>query len=520
MAIPEINDLFDAFYDRLELNISVPRFNNKREVKFSYPLIRGYVFANIHWSDQYNMLVYDVIEPEMNETLKNLYSLVSLGLQELIAIEYKGNQKNEQVRDFLDYNVKVILAQLGQKLSKQDYLKLMYYVFRDFLGLNEIEPLMRDPFIEDIECNGANNPIFITHRFFENMRTNLIFDHQKLTEFVEKLAQRCGRYISYAKPVLDGALPDGSRVNATYTSDVTTKGPSFTIRKFTKDPWTPTRLIEFNAATAEMYAYLWLAVEHKFNIMVIGETSSGKTTFLNTITFFIKPEARIVTIEDTRELNLPHENWLPSVQREGFTTGAHGVTYGEVTLFDLLKASLRQNPDYVIVGEVRGQEAYVLFQGMASGHPSMGTFHAGSVEMLLRRLESNPINLSPSLIQSLDIVVFAYKFTQGERNVRRIKNIFEIVKVLDEIGKAEYNIAFEWDPKTDSFSNLKSDFILKRIEKMTSYTLSDLKLELQRRTKLLNELVRNKVYNYKDFSKYIARYYADPQGVLKEFRIV
>ncbi|MEM4500425.1 MAG: type II/IV secretion system ATPase subunit [Candidatus Woesearchaeota archaeon] len=519
MAIPEVNDLYEAFFERPDFNIVIPSFESKRDVKFGYTLIRGYASVKIYWSDVYDILVYEVLEPELTPQLKNLYSLISIGLQELLSMEYVKSEKSDIVRDFLDYHVRMILAQLGQKVSKGDYVKLMYYIFRDFIGLNQVEPLMRDPFIEDIECNGADNAIYITHRFFENMRTNISFSYENLVEFVEKLAQRCGRYISYAKPILDGALPDGSRVNATYTSDVTTKGPSFSIRKFTKDPWTPTRLIQFNAATPEMYAYLWLAVEHKFNIMVIGETSSGKTTFLNSITFFIKPEARIVSIEDTRELNLPHENWLPAVQREGFTTGAHGVTYGEVTLFDLLKASFRQNPDYVIVGEARGPEAYVMFQGMASGHPSMGTFHAGSVEMLLRRLESNPINLSPAMIQSLDLVLLAYKFTKGEKNVRRIKTIYELIEVLDEIGKANYNISFEWDPKTDTYSDLKSDYLLKRIEKMSAYSLTDLKREIELRAELLRAMIERKIFHYLDFARVVARYYADPYSVLKEFGV-
>ncbi len=437
----------------------------------------------------------------------------------MISVAYVGNKKDEKIRDFLDSNVKAILAQLGEKLTKRDYLKLMYYIFRDFIGLNKIEPLMRDPLIEDIECNGANTPIYVVHRFFESLKTNIMFEFDDLVDFVEKLAQRCGRYISYAKPVLDGALPDGSRVNATYTSDVTTRGPTFTIRKFTKDPWTPTRLIAFGSASAEMYAYLWLAVEHKLNIMVIGETSAGKTTFLNSITFFIRPEARIVTIEDTRELNLPHENWLPAVQREGFTTGGHGQTYGEVTLFDLLKASFRQNPDYVIVGEVRGAEAYVLFQGMASGHPSMGTFHAGSVEMLLRRLESHPIDLAPALIQSLDLVVHSVRVLRGERSIRRIQAIYEIVRILEEIGKAEYKYAFKWDPKTDTFSSLQSEYVLERIDKITAKSKAELLNEIRRRKALLEKMVEKKIFNYIEFSKIVARYYADPESVLKEFEI-
>jgi len=194
-------------------------------------------------------------------------------------------------------------------------------------------------------------------------------------------------------------LPDGSRVNATYTKDITSKGPTFTIRKFTKKPWTPIQLVGFNTLSPEMLAYLWILVQYKMNLLITGGTASGKTTLLNAVAFFIPPEARVVSIEDTRELNLPRENWLPSVSRT--STGANEKN--DITLFTLLKSSFRQNPDYVIVGEVRGKEASVLFQGMASGHSSISTMHADSVDTLIKRLETPPIELSPTLVNVLDL---------------------------------------------------------------------------------------------------------------------
>ncbi|MCX6711501.1 MAG: type II/IV secretion system ATPase subunit, partial [Candidatus Woesearchaeota archaeon] len=198
----------------------------------------------------------------------------------------------------------------------------MYYIYRDFVGLNEIEPLLRDYFIEDIECNGVNTPIYIVHRKYKNLKTNIIYNDIKvLTDFVEKLAQKSGQYISYANPLLDAALPDGSRVNATYTQDISSRGPTFTIRKFTKEPWSPIKLMEFRTVSPELLAYIWLLIEHECNIMVIGGTGSGKTTLLNTLAFFIPPSSRVVSIEDTRELNILHENWLPSVTRSGIGMG-------------------------------------------------------------------------------------------------------------------------------------------------------------------------------------------------------
>ena len=185
-------------------------------------------------------------------------------------------------------------------ISDEDYKRIFYYLFRNFIGLNEVEPLIRDYFIEDIECNGINTPIYIVHRIFKNLKTNIQFNSiDRLSSFVEKLAQRCGKYISYASPIIDGSLPDGSRVNATYTQEITSKGPTFTIRKFTKVPWTPTQLISFNTLSPEMLAYLWLILQYKGSMLISGGTASGKTSMLNAIAFFIPPEARVVSIEDS-----------------------------------------------------------------------------------------------------------------------------------------------------------------------------------------------------------------------------
>ncbi|MFQ6056496.1 MAG: type II/IV secretion system ATPase subunit, partial [Methanosarcinales archaeon] len=252
--------------------------------------------------------------------------------------------------------------------------------------MNEIEPLMNDPYIEDISCDGTNVPLYIVHRKYGSLKTNIIYsDEKKLQEFIVKLAERCGRFISYAEPLLDGSLPDGSRIQASFSKDVTTKGPTFTIRKFVEEPLSPIDLIKNKTVNSEVLAYLWLAVESGSSILIGGGAATGKTTFLNALSMFIPPTAKIVSIEDTRELNLMHENWIPSVARVGFAKGI-----GEVTMFDLLKESFRQSPDYVIVGEVRGKEAYVMFQGMAAGFPALGTMHAGKVDDIIYRLETPP----------------------------------------------------------------------------------------------------------------------------------
>ncbi|MBI2581136.1 Flp pilus assembly complex ATPase component TadA [Candidatus Woesearchaeota archaeon] len=358
----------EFFIDLRPRFVKLPDISVKESINIRYPLLPPYAFAHIYWDNTAKELLYSVEEVLLTDTEKELLKLIQLGLEEMINISYAYASKSDLLIKYLEKNVQSILAELGAKVSRQSYLKIMYYIYRDFVGLNEIEPMMHDFYIEDIECNGVETPIYIVHRKYQNMRTNIVFPEMKrIVDFVEKLAQKTGRYVSFAKPLLDGSLPDGSRVNATYTSDVTTHGPTFTIRKFTKDPLTPVHLLGYQTASAEMFGFLWLAVENKFNIMAIGETASGKTTFLNSILQFVPPEARIVSIEDTRELNLAHENWIPAVARVGFgIPNILGKQYGEISLFDLLRETFRQNPDYVVVGEVRGKETYVLFQGMAS----------------------------------------------------------------------------------------------------------------------------------------------------------
>ncbi len=336
--------------------------------------------------------------------------------------------------------------------------------------------------------------------------------------FVEKLAQKCGKYVSYASPLLDGALPDGSRVNATYTTDITSRGPTFTIRKFTKEPWTPVKLMDFRTVSPEVLAYLWILIEHEANLIVIGGTGSGKTSFLNSLAFFIPPASRIVTIEDTRELNLLHENWLPSVARAGVGMATAEGKHGEVSLFDLLKESFRQRPDYVVVGEIRGKEAFVLFQGAASGHPCMSTMHAESVDTMIKRLETPPISLSPALVESLNVVCVMIQTKVKGKPVRRLKEVVEVISVPSE-GKPVLNTPFVRDPAKDIFYYKTDSRMLDRISREHGIPKQTLYAEWQRRTNLLMAIYRKKIFGFKEVHDIINKYYKTPKDVLRRFAI-
>jgi len=494
---------------------SLPRIEDKTKIDVRYALIPPYTYAHIHWDSKENELTYEVEEPILNEDEKKLLEMLEDGMRQAVNINVLVERTTEAMIDYINKTAELLIEELNLKVSTETYRKIFYYLFRDFVGLNEIEPLMKDYFIEDIECNGINTPVYIVHRIYRSIKTNIIFkDMGKLTSFVEKMAQRAGRYISYASPLLDGSLPDGSRVNATYTSDITSRGPTFSIRKFTKVPWTPTQLIAFNTLSPEMLAYFWLLIQYKSNILITGGTASGKTTLLNALAFFIPPESRVVSIEDTREINLARENWLPSVARTAIGVG----NVGEVDLFDLLRNSFRQNPDYVIVGEVRGKEAFVLFQGMASGHASISTMHADSVDTVIKRLETPPIELSPTLVNTLDVVAIMTHAIVNKNQTRKLRSVVEIVKVNPD-GIALTNTPFIWNPADDKFYFKKDSKVFEKIMERYGLSKEEITKEFELRTRLLYEMYRRRVFDFQKVQKEINDYYKNQEKILERYGI-
>jgi flagellar protein FlaI len=494
---------------------TLPKMLDKTKLDVRYGLIPPFSYAHIYWNETTKEVTYEVEEPLLTDSEKQIFKKLEEGFKEEINLDVVQEKSIVGVLDYLEKTLKSLISELNLKVESASYDKIVYYLFRDFIGLNEIEPIIRDYYIEDIECNGVNTPIYVVHRIYRNMRTNVIYKEvEELASFVEKLAQKCGRYISYANPLLDGTLPDGSRVNATYTKDITSRGPTFTIRKFTKVPWTPTQLVAMRTISPEMLAYFWMLTQYKSNIMIAGGTASGKTTLLNAIAFFIPPEARVVSIEDTRELNLPRENWIPSVARTAMGT----QKVGEVDLFDLLKNSFRQNPEYVIVGEVRGKEAFVLFQGMASGHASISTMHADSVETIIKRLQTPPIELSPTLINTLDAVAIMSHAIVNKQETRKLRKISEIINVAQD-GTAETNSPFMWNPADDKFYYKKDSRVFEKISIRYGIPTQELYKEFDRRIKLISAMVERKVFGFDEFQKEINEYYKNPEAVLIKYGI-
>ncbi|MBS3052830.1 MAG: type II/IV secretion system ATPase subunit [Candidatus Aenigmarchaeota archaeon] len=498
--------------------IQIPKVNKISDIDVRYPLIPPFAYAHIKWDPTIQQVVYSLEEPILSEEEKKMYKKSCSSLVDMIQVGLTSIKENTEAIKYLEIQIKKVFKHLGVSLTSDQYTRLMYYIYRDFVGLNQIEPLLRDPMIEDIGCDGVGIPLFVVHRRYGSIKSDIIFhDLGELREFVIKIAERSGRYVSYAEPILDATLPDGSRVNASLAGDVTTRGPTFSIRKFTERPYSPVELMELGSCNAQIMAYFWFLMETGVSMLIAGGVATGKTTFLNSICMFIPPEAKIVSIEDTRELKLSHDHWIPAVSRLGFGIPlASGEKYGEVTLFDLLKGSFRQNPDYVIVGEVRGKEAYVMFQGMSSGHPSIATFHAGSVDTVIKRLTTAPIDLSASLVESLDVIVIMIHAREKGKSARRIKEIEEIESIDSNTLKATTRKVIEWDPAADTYIYNPDSILLRKIAHNKGITFEDALKEVEKRKIILQWLAKSGKKDFKEVTAIINEFYKNPKSILDQ----
>jgi flagellar protein FlaI len=379
-------------------------------------------------------------------------------------------------------------------LTPEEYRAIEYLLIRDMIDMGALKPFLSDPYIEDISCDGVG-PVFIEHKIFKGLKSVIEFKvSSELDDFVVKIAERIKRPITYRNPVVDSTLPDGSRINIIYGTDISKHGSNFTIRKVNEIPLSILNIVENGSIDYMAAAYLWICVEYGMSVFVSGETASGKTTFLNAITTFIPPENKIVTIEDTPELNLPHQNWVREValaKGRGEGTG----TSGEVTMYDLLKAALRQRPNQILVGEIRGVEGSVAFSAMQTGHPVMSTFHAASVEKLIQRLCGEPINIPKTYVDNLNLIILtsAVKRPDGQ-TVRRMTSINELVGYNAETGGFTFVQMFAWEPLTDTFvwTGKGSSYLLEnKIATMLGIPdnkKADIYLEVEKRAKILERL--------------------------------
>jgi len=395
---------------------------------------------------------------------------------------------------------------LLKRLDQDSWSKIVYYVQRDLVGFGSLHVIMNDRMIEDISVNGVNIPIYVWHRKYESMPTNLkIIDEETLDNLLIKLTHLAQKHISTAFPILDAMLPGKDRIAATFRREVSPKGSTFCIRRFREEPFSIIDLIELGTLDEMLAAYFWLMVENRMTISVIGGTGAGKTSTLNALASLIKPAMKIVTVEEIPELSLPHENWVQLVSRESYGLGMSKI--GEITLFNLVKVSLRYRPDYIVVGEIRGEEAFVLFQALATGHGGLTTLHAESIDHAIKRLTSPPMNIAETYVPLINIMILQERVQlprpkMGLSFGRRIRNVVEII----DYGK--YKQIASWNPVNDSFmSNLKQSEMLNKIARRYGVSKDIVLEELSRRALLFRDLRIRGIRSNNEVKKEITKYY-------------
>ncbi|MBO8181859.1 MAG: type II/IV secretion system ATPase subunit [Archaeoglobus sp.] len=501
-------ETFNVLAKKLERSFEVPEGWTQIE---SYPLSGKYAFASVHilYKPEEDEYLYYVNEPKLNEEEYRLAEEIidKLGYVVLKPERITGRSSEELLREEVDK----ILSDYRIELEGSDFFRVFYHVLKKTVLYDRITPLMLDPSIEDISCNGHEKPIYIFHRKYTNLKTNLVFESSDVLDaFVIKLAQRCGKHISVAEPMVDATMPDGSRIQMTLGREVTDHGSTFTVRKFRKEPITPVSLIKWGTFSAEQMAYLWLCIENRKSLIFAGGTASGKTTSTNAVALFIPRKAKIVTIEDTRELTLPHKNWIPGVTRDAFQENAKPIE-----MYDLLRAALRQRPEYIIVGEVRGKEAATLFQAMSTGHTTYSTLHADSVNSAIHRLENPPISVPRAMIEALDIISIQTQTYVNEKRVRRNVEIAEIVGLDPNTKMLRTSTVFIYDNIRDVHQMVGTSKALDEIKKMRGWSARELEDELRRRQYILEYMVENDITEFKKVSSVIYAYQAEPEEAFK-----
>lgn len=481
-----------------------------------YALMPPFCYATIMQSDEYSDMLYAVDELAMNEEEMKIYA----SIKDLLE------KKIESPR-LLDNIETSFLGEVSSLLSEHflgDYQpasleKVKYYLRRDVLGFGIIDPLFHDPFIEDITCGGPNKPIFVYHRQFEGLGTNVTFRNEEaLDSFVMKMVHRAGKHISAAHPIVDASLPGNHRLAALYKKEVTTMGSSFTIRKFREDPITVVDLINSDTLDVDMAAYAWLMLDNKKSLMVIGSTGGGKTTILNAVTGLINPSYKIFTVEDVAEINIPHTNWFSLVSRASFGLESQG----EIGLYDLLKSGMRHRPDYILVGEIRGEEAYVLFQAVATGHGGIATMHADDSEAAVRRLQQKPMDIPPAYVPLMNCIITVKRVKlKTERVAGRQANLMgrRATEVTEVLSHNSLNSVFEWDPEYDGYhDNLSKSKHLPKIALDTGVDLSDIYDDLARRKEVLTWLMSRGIRDYRSISKVIGMFNQEPERLMQKVK--
>ena len=526
---PHLKEYLDSLRERMEM----PKFFKAPPMELSeekfpniiYPT-KGSVFVHIYRLPGMEEIEYHAIEPSLGEEEKKLKDKVmKLMLRDVVKKDIpEGDDGLRKVlKELLDEiiittesDVKIKssrgISKLLGKSENKIYMKphekerLEYEIMKTLVGGGPLEPFMRDPYIEDIHVI-TGEYVHLIHKVFGMIKTNVMIPKDEAPRFTRALSEKMGNPVSEAKPISDGILPDGSRANIIYSSAVSIKGPSMSIRKFTEVPISVTQLIKWKTISAGIAAYFWICLQYGRNIILCGETACGKTTTMNALIPFIPPERKIYTAENTPELKVPHEVW------QRLLTKTTGPEESRVDLFDLVVAALRSRPDYIIPGEVRGAEGNIVFQAMQTGHPVMTTFHAGSVTKVIQRFTSDPINVPKTFMDNLDVVLIQSAVERRGKKVRRCISVDEIEGYNREADGIMARKAFEWDPVEDvhRFVAYKNSYILEeKIARNAGYAdPTEIYEEFDLRKRILERMVEENILDYYEVVKIIWTYYRE-----------
>jgi len=486
----------NVYQDNFSFKIFRSKIPMNSSILASYKICNDQVHVVI--ADNNGEGLYIISEPELMDVELKVYRELSRILKFEVSIPF--NFSHDDLYTYIRNSILRIAKDYGfQDLYELSLDRITYYISRD-LGYSYIEPLLRDPDIEDVKCVGPNTPFLVWHRkfgYFDWLTTNIVLNDYELNSLASKLAHMCGKHISIAFPIVDAILPDKNRISICYGREVSAKSTNICIRKFREKPYTIMHLIyDFSTLSPLMACYLWLLIENKKNIFILGGTASGKTTLLCALSALFKPNWSVDSIEDVPELKIPVKGWEPLIARRTYSMDSKQF---EISLFDLIKVAVRKRPDYIVVGEIRGEEAYVLFQAAATGHGCMCTMHADSITSAIKRLSSPPMNVSPIYIPLMNCIVILKKIESNKNVRRKVVNIYEL-KSSDN-----YIEVFRWIPSHDTFSPsnvdslLSSSFLLKQIAEENGLSIKDIANELNSRLSFLESLHKQGIMEYDDF---------------------